>query len=76
MYRILCPAIVHNVLQLGEGAENRRRKFRFCTNVANAVSRWLNYEKSQCEQHWRHTKTKLSTLHELRSFAKLLVVGR
>lgn len=32
--------------------------------------------KSQCSQHWRHTKTKLSTLHKLRSFAELLVSYR
>src|SRR5690606_35931419 len=32
-------------------------------------------KKSQCEQHWRHTKPKLSTYRELRSFAKLLVRG-
>ncbi|SRR5690606_19221061 len=29
--------------------------------------------KSQCSQHWRHTKTKLSTLHKLRSLPNCLL---
>src|SRR5690606_38765149 len=32
--------------------------------------------KSHCSQHCRHMKTKLSTLHKLRSFAGLLVSYR
>ena len=62
----------YNGKSIGEVAENRSGKFRFSRNVANAFCQWLNYKKSQCKKHWRHTKTEFSIYREPRHFANAM----